>query len=37
LRGYINQNHLNPQEYAWKNYYNSYDHSNKKTHLYNWS
>ena len=37
LRGYINEHHLNPQEYAWKNYTNSYDHSNKKTHLYNWA
>lgn len=37
LRGYINEHHLNPDEYAWKGYYNSFDHNGSKKHLYNWS
>jgi hypothetical protein len=34
---YINENQINPQTYAYKNYHNSYDHDSKYTHLYNWT
>lgn len=28
MHKYINENHINPQDYVWKNYHNSYDHNN---------
>ena len=37
MRKYINENQINTQDYFWKNYFDVYDHGNKKTHLYNWS
>ena len=37
MRNYINENHLNPDEYVWKNYHDSYDHGNKKRHVWNWA
>ena len=38
MRGHVNtSNHINEETYVWKNFHNSYDHGNKKTHLYNWT
>ena len=37
MRNYVNENHINTKDYLWKNYHDSYDHGNKKTHIYNWS
>ena len=37
MRNYVNENHINVKEYAWKNYHNSYDHNNEKTYLFNWT
>ena len=37
LRNYVNAHHINAKDYIWKSYHDSYDHGNKKTHLYNWS
>ena len=37
LRHFVNQNHINVDNYLWKGYSDSYDHGNKKTHLYNWT
>lgn len=37
MHGHLNENHINPQTYAWKNYHNSYDHDNKAAYLYNWT
>ena len=37
LRNYVNENHINAADYQWKNYFDSYDHANKKRYLYNWS
>lgn len=37
LFGYINENQINTQTYAHKNYHNSYDHDNKNAYLYNWT
>ena len=37
MRKYINEHHVNAQDYQWRNYTNSYDHGNKKTHEWNWS
>ena len=36
MRNYINENQINVKDYVWKNYHNSFDHGNKKTHMYNW-
>ena len=36
MRNYINENQINVKEYIWKNYHNSFDHGNQKTHIYNW-
>ena len=37
MRKYVNENHINVQDYQWKNYNDSYDHGNKKTYKYNWT
>ena len=37
MRKYVNENHINVQDYQWKSYHDSYDHGNQKTYLYNWS
>ena len=37
MRNYVNENHINTNEFIWRNYHNSYDHSNKKTYMYNWT
>ena len=26
MHNYVNENHINPEEYAWKDFHNSYDH-----------
>ena len=36
LHNYTNKNHLNVEEYVWKDYHNSYDHGHKNSYLYNW-
>lgn len=36
MKNYINENHLNVNDYVWKNYHNSYDHNNARTFMYNW-
>ena len=36
MRNYINRDQINVEDYFYKAYHNSYDHGNKKTHLYNW-
>jgi hypothetical protein len=36
--GHINQaNHMNEDTYVWRSFTDSYDHGNKKRHLYNWT
>ena len=37
MHNYINENHLNPENYVWKDYHNSYDHDHKNGYLYNWT
>ena len=37
MRNYVNENHINPKEYVWKAYFDSYDHNNKRTYQYNWT
>ena len=37
MRGYVNGDHLNVEDYYFKGYHNSFDHGNKKQYLYNWS
>jgi hypothetical protein len=37
MHGYLNKNQINPKEYVWKSYHNSYDHNNKGEYLYNWT
>ena len=37
MRNYINEHHINKDDYPYKNYVNSYDHGNKKTYQWNWS
>ena len=37
MRKYVNDNHMNLKDYAWKSYHDSYDHGNKKVYLYNWT
>ena len=36
MRGYIDDNQMNVKDYWYKSYHDSYDHGNKKQHLYNW-
>ena len=37
MHKFLNENHINPATYSWKNYHNSYDHNNKGAYLYNWT
>ena len=37
LRKYVNEHQINADDYIWKSYHDSYDHGNKRRHLYNWS
>ena len=37
MKNYVNQNHINPSEYLWKNYHHSFDHNNQKQYTYNWT
>ena len=37
LFNYSNRNHLNPKEYVWKDYHNSFDHNNTNQYLYDWT
>jgi len=37
LRKYVNEHQINEKDYIWQSYHDSYDHGNKKRHLYNWS
>ena len=36
MKGYLDENQQNVNDYFFKGYHNSYDHGNKKQHLYNW-
>ena len=36
MRGYLDANQMNVNDYWFKQYHNSFDHGNKKTYLYNW-
>ena len=37
MHGYLDaKSQLNIKDYAYKGYHDSFDHSNKKVHLYNW-
>ena len=37
MHKYLNENHINVQDYAWKGYSNSYDHDDEKTYMYNYT
>ena len=37
MKDYVNENHINVNDYVWKNFHNSYDHDNKKTYMWNWT
>ncbi len=37
LRNFIQEAHLNEQDYVWRNYHNSFDHGNKGTYKWNWA
>ena len=37
MHNYINENHINPDTYVWKDFHNSYDHDHKNAYLYNWT
>ena len=34
--GYLNENHINVNDYSYKLYHNSFDHNSKNEYLYNW-
>jgi hypothetical protein len=36
LHNYTNQNHINVNEYVWKDFHDSYDHNHTKSYKYNW-
>ena len=36
MHNYVNKNHINPEEYAWKNFHYSFDHNHDKVYTYNW-
>ena len=36
MAGFVDGNQLNVENYFFKGYHDSYDHGNKKQHLYNW-
>ena len=37
MRGYLDDNQMNLEDYWFKGYHNSFDHNNKKQYLYNWT
>ena len=37
MRNYIDKEHLNVDDYIWKSFHDSYDHGDKKKHMYNWT
>lgn len=37
MHNYLNENHLNPENYIWKDFHNSYDHDHKNAYMYNWT
>ena len=37
MRNFTNENDINPNNYMWRNYFDSYDHGNKRKHVWNWS
>ena len=37
MRNYVDKEHLNVNDYIWKSFHDSYDHGNKKRHLYNFT
>ena len=37
MHEYLNENHLNTQDYPYKGYLESYDHDNKNAYTYNWT
>ena len=37
MRHHVNEHHVSETDYMWKNYYDVYDHGNKRTHMWNWS
>ena len=37
MHKHINENHINPETYVWKDYHKSYDHDHKNAYMYNWS
>ena len=37
MKDYVNENHINTQDYVWKNFHHSFDHEGKKTHTFNWT
>lgn len=36
MHNYLNHNHINVQDYAYKNYHYSFDQNSQKTYTYNW-
>lgn len=36
MKDYVNENHINPKEYVWKGFTNSFDHNDEKTYMYDW-
>lgn len=37
MHNYLNKNHINVNDYVWKDYHNSFDHNHKNAYLYNWT
>ena len=38
MHNYVDKKtHMNTNDYVFKNFHDSFDHSNKKVHLYNWT
>ena len=37
MRHFTNEHHMSETDYMWKNYFDSYDHGNKRKHIWNWS
>ena len=37
MHNYITKDHQNVGDYYYKGYHDSYDHSNARQHLYNWT
>jgi len=37
MHGQLNANQINPKNYVWKGFHNSYDHNNELAYTYNWT